>query len=72
MRRLAAAASPARKGRVGAIHVAPNLLASAIIGLLGQIAREAYFHEFEGPAAALEPEIRIIILRLLDSPERKE
>ena len=73
MRTLVAAAADARNVE-GAerMYIAPNLLASAIIGLLGQIAREAYFHEFEGPVSALEPSIRSIVLKLLDSPDRKD
>jgi TetR/AcrR family transcriptional regulator, repressor of fatR-cypB operon len=43
----------------------PRLLASAIAGLLGQVAREYYFGEFEGPASALEPQVRLILQKLL-------
>ncbi|MGP8233215.1 MAG: TetR/AcrR family transcriptional regulator [Methylovirgula sp.] len=42
-----------------------RFLASAIIGFLAQIAREFYFNEFDGPASAREPEVRIIIQKLL-------
>jgi TetR/AcrR family transcriptional regulator, repressor of fatR-cypB operon len=43
----------------------PRFLASALIGFLAQIAREFYFNEFDGPASARAPQVRLIIIKLL-------
>lgn len=49
----------------GHTDVSPRFLASAIVGFLGQIARELYFNELEGPAAARDAEVRNVIQKLL-------
>lgn len=43
----------------------PNLQASAIIGFLGQLAREAYFGELPGPALGHEQRVNAIVRRIL-------
>jgi TetR/AcrR family transcriptional regulator, repressor of fatR-cypB operon len=43
----------------------PRFLASAVVGCLGQLAREYYFGEFESPAAAQEAQVRLILQNLL-------
>jgi AcrR family transcriptional regulator len=55
-------------GAPGAVRPPPNLLATAIVGLLGQIAREAYFNEFPGGVAQHAAAVQHIILRLLRQP----
>jgi TetR/AcrR family transcriptional regulator, repressor of fatR-cypB operon len=47
--------------------VSANILASAILGFLGQIAREYYFGEIPGAATAQSPAVRAIILRILNA-----
>jgi hypothetical protein len=47
--------------------VSANLLASAILGFLGQIAREYYFGEIGNAATAQSPAVRAIILRILNA-----
>jgi AcrR family transcriptional regulator len=46
-------------------QASPRFIASAIVGFLAQIARELYFSEFEGPAAAHEAQVQDIIQKLL-------
>jgi AcrR family transcriptional regulator len=47
--------------------VSANLIASAILGFLGQIAREYYFGEIGNAATAQSPAVRAIILRILNA-----
>jgi len=50
---------------------APNLQASAIIGFLGQLARETYFGELPGPAAQQAAAVNAIVMRILNEDRER-